>query len=163
MKRILLLIVLLASATHCTHVEETCTQNEESGYISVVELLRNQHREELSRWQLLQLAIIMTESKGNPDAVGASNDLGVYQMLDCYVREANRVSGSNYSHEDAVDIDNAIDIFNRLQSHYNPQRDTDEAIYRHNKSESYRTAVLRNLEIVERMEVCRQKLIEYGR
>lgn len=158
MKRLLpLLILILAGCAQPKPTEFDGIKH------SAVQLLREQHPQELTDWQKLQMAIIITESKGNPNAVGSSNDLGVYQMLDCYVREANRVSGSNYSHEDAVDIDNAIDIFNRLQSHYNAEKDIEEAIFRHNKSASYRAAVLRNLEIVERMEIVRQKLIEYDR
>ena len=151
---ILFVIVLLAAA---------CKKKPEPQFIpkwSVVQMLRQQ-RDELSEWQKLQLAIIFTESKGNPDAVGKAGDSGVYQMLECFVQEANRVSGSNYTHEDAKDIDKAIDIFNRVQDYYNESHDIDEAIKHHNRSAAYKATVMRNLEIVERMEVCRRKLKEY--
>ena len=151
---ILFVLVLLAAA---------CKKKPEPQFIpkwSVVQMLRQQ-RDELSEWQKLQLAIIFTESKGNPDAVGKNGDSGVYQMLECFVQEANRVSGSNYTHEDAKDIDKAIDIFNRVQDYYNESHDIDEAIKHHNRSAAYKATVMKNLEIVERMEVCRRKLKEY--
>ena len=134
---------------------------EEEYHWSAVELLRNQHKEELTEWQLLQMAIIFTESKGDPTAVGSAGDSGIYQMLDCYVEEVNRVSGSGYRHEDAFDIDNAIDMFNLLQGHYNPERNRDKAIRYHNRSDAYKATVLRNMEMIRRMEVCRKKLIEH--
>ena len=118
-------------------------------------------KDTLSDWQLLQLAIIMTESKGDPDAVGKNGDYGVYQMTEPYIREVNRVSGTNYAHEDAFDIDSSIEMFALLQGHYNAGKDTELAIRYHNKSSAYRATVLRNLEIVERMEICRRKLIEH--
>ena len=159
MQKILILISLLALVGCVEQVKGPSRDQVEP--VSAVELLRKQHKDELTEWQKLQLAIIFTESKGNPNAIGSAGDSGVYQMLPCYVAEANRVSGSNYSHEDAFDIDYAIDIFNRLQSHYNSEKDIEKAIAHHNKSSVYKATVLRNLELVERMEVVRQKLIEY--
>ena len=35
---------------------------------SAVELLRQQHKDELTEWDMLQMAIIFTESRFNPDA-----------------------------------------------------------------------------------------------
>ncbi len=119
-------------------------------------------RDTLSEWQLLQLAIIMTESKGDPNAVGKSGDFGIYQMTEPYVREVNRISGANFAHEDAFDINSSIEMFALLQGHYNADKDIELALRYHNKSSAYRATVLRNLEIVERMELCRRKLIEYG-
>lgn len=118
-------------------------------------------RDTLSEWNLLQLAIIMTESKGDPNAVGTSGDFGVYQITEPYVREVNRISGQNYSHEDAFDIDSSIEMFALLQGHYNAEKDIEEAIRRHNRSSAYRATVLRNLEMMKRMELCRQKLVAY--
>lgn len=138
---------------------------EAENHWSAVELLKEYHgqKDGLTEWEKLQLAIILTESKGNPDAVGKDGDYGLYQMRECFVEEVNRISGSNYSHEDAFDMDNAIDMFNRLQSHYNSEKDIEKAIAYHNHGSAYRATVLRNLELVERMEVVRQKLIEYER
>ena len=130
---------------------------------SAVELLRNQHKEELSEWAKLQLAIIMVESKGNPNAVGSQGDAGLYQMLDCYVAEVNRVCHTDYKHEDAFDPDKAIEIFNLMQDFYNPSKDFDTALRYHNRSSAYRGRILQSLELVERYETIRSKLICSGK
>lgn len=44
---------------------------------SAVKLLRQQHHE-LSPWEELEMAIIWTESRGNPKAIGAAGDLGLF-------------------------------------------------------------------------------------
>lgn len=130
---------------------------------SAVQLLRQQHRNELSEWEMLQMAIILTESRFNPDATGAAKDAGIMQIRPIYVSEVNRVSGSSYQPEDAYDITSSIDMFNRLQAYYNPSRDIDDAIRHHNKNKSYAYAVKQNIEFVRRYELCRQKLLEYGK
>lgn len=127
---------------------------------SAVELLRQQHKGELSEYDKLILAIAFTESRWNPDAVGKNGDLGFLQITPVYVREANRVSGANFKHEDAFSIDSSLAMFAAIQGHYNPSRDIEEAIYRHNKSPEYRRRVLESLEMVERYELIRAKLIE---
>lgn len=116
----------------------------------------------LTDWQMLQLAIIMTESKGNPDARGAAQDMGLYQMRPIYISEVNRVSRSHFSNEDAFDPAKAVEMFNLLQMVYNPQKDTDRALYYHNKSKDYKNRVLRTLEIVQRYEAARKAVIENG-
>ena len=122
---------------------------------SAIELLRRQ-RGELSPWEKLQLAIIWTESKGNPDAVGSNGDYGLYQMTEQYVREVNRVAGTDYAHEDAFDPEKAVEMFALLQGYYNPEKDTDKAVYFHNKSAAYKRKVTENLMLIERMEAARR-------
>lgn len=101
-------------------------------------------------------AIIWTESKGNPDAVGSNGDYGLYQMTEPYVREVNRVAGTDYAHEDAFDPEKAVEMFALLQGYYNPEKDTDKAIYFHNKSDAYKRKVTENLMLIERMEAARR-------
>ena len=48
---------------------------EQVGTKSAIELLRAQ-RGELSDWQMLTLAIALTESRCNPEAVGQDGDVG---------------------------------------------------------------------------------------
>lgn len=127
---------------------------------SAVELLRNQRREELTEWNRLIMAIAWTESKFNPDAVGSSQDYGCLQITPTYCAEVNRISGANFKHEDAFDIDSSLAMFDAMQSHYNPDHDIDTAIHFHNKSASYKRVVLENLELIKRYETFRAKLIE---
>lgn len=123
---------------------------------SAVQLLRAQHPEDLTPWQELQMAIIMTESRCNPDALGAHQDAGLFQITPVYVAEVNRVAGTGYSHADAFDPDKAVEIFAAMQDYYNPGHDPDKAIYHHNKGEAYRRAVLDNLAFVRRYEAARK-------
>ena len=122
---------------------------------SAMELLRMQHHE-LSPWGKLQLAIIWTESKGNPDAVGKAGDSGIMQLRDVYVAEVNRLYGTDYTIEDAFDIVKTLEMFALLQGYYNPEKDIDKAIYYHNKSEAYKRTVMANYALVERMEAARR-------
>ena len=155
-----LLGAMLVSASFGYLVTDKPQEPQPATEWSAVELLHKQNGT-LTEWQMLQLAIIFTESKGNTKAVGKAGDFGAYQMLRIYVEETNRVSGSNYSHADAFDIDKAIDMFNRLQDHYNPEHDIDKAIKLHNRSAAYRAAVYQNMELIKRMEYCRKRLTEY--
>lgn len=115
---------------------------------------------ELSEWDKLILAISFTESRWNPDAVGKAGDSGHLQLLPIYVREVNRLYGTNYTIEDAFDIDLSLQMFLLMQMYYNPKQNLDEAIRLHNKSAAYRETVLKNLAMIDRYEVLRAKLIE---
>ena len=123
---------------------------------SAVELLRNQHKDDLTEWQMLQLAIIWTESKANPSALGANQDAGLYQLTPVYVREVNRVAGTDYAYEDAFDPDKAVEIFNTMQQFKNPGHDFELAVYYHNKQPQYLNKVRQNLELVRRYEAARK-------
>lgn len=125
--------------------------------------VREYVNESLDEWEKLQLAIILTESKGDPNAVGKDGDFGLYQMIERYILEVNRVCHTDYSHEDAFDPDKAIKIFNDMQGYYNPGKDFDTALKYHNRSAAYRKAILQSLELVERYETVRQKLVDYGK
>jgi len=129
-------------------------------YQSAMELLRQIRKDELTDWDRLILAIAFTESKYRDDAVGAAGDYGQLQITPVYVREANRISGGNFRHEDAFSIDSSLAMFGIIQGYYNPSRDIEQAIYRHNSSPYYRRLVLDNLAMVERYEALRGKLIE---
>lgn len=154
MKKILILISLLVVG--CSKpVEE-----EEIPQWSAVELLRKQHKEELSEWDKLIMAISFTESRWNPDAVGSAHDSGHLQLVPIYVAEVNRLYDTEYTIEDAFDISKSLEMYELMQQAYNPSRDINRAIYYHNKSESYKQTVLRNLELVRNYEAIRAKLIE---
>lgn len=123
---------------------------------SAMALLRAQHQDNLTDWQMLQLAIIYTESRFDPDALGSSQDAGLYQMTPVYVAEVNRVAGTDYAHEDAFDPDKAVAMFAAMQQHYNPERDIETAIRYHNRGAAYRRAVLDNYELLRRYEAARK-------
>lgn len=138
-----------------------CKKKPEPTFIpkwSAVELLRNQHKDELTEWQMLQMAIIYTESRFEPSALGANQDAGLYQLTPIYIREVNRVAGTDYAHEDAFDPEKAVEIFNTMQEIKNPGHDFELAVYYHNKSSAYLNKVRQNYELVRRYEAARKAI-----
>lgn len=130
---------------------------------SAVQILRKLHSQELSDWDRLTLAIALTESRCNPAAVGTAEDVGILQITPIYAREASRISGTDYSHADARDIDKALAMFEIVQGHYNPGHDQAEAIRRHNPGAGpgYAAEVRRNLQLVERYEAVRAAILSH--
>lgn len=153
MKRILLILsVLLAGCNNSAPAPEVRT--------SAMELLRKQHRDDLTEWDKLILAISFTESRFNPDAVGKAGDTGHLQITPVYVKEINRLYGTDYTIEDAFDIDKSLEMFYLMQQFKNPTGNLEQAIYYHNKSAQYLNTVKENLAMIERYEALRKKLIE---
>lgn len=128
---------------------------------SAVQILRKLHSQELSDWDRLTLAIALTESHCNPAAEGSAHDVGILQITPIYAREASRISGTEYCHADARDIDKALVMFEIVQGHYNPNHDQAEAIRRHNPGAGpgYAAEVRRNLQLVERYEAVRAAIL----
>lgn len=128
---------------------------------SAVQILRKLHSQELSDWDRLTLAIALTESHCNPAAEGSAQDVGILQITPIYAREASRISGTEYCHADARDIDKALAMYEIVQGHYNPDHDHAEAIRRHNPGAGpgYAAEVRRNLQLVERYEAVRAAIL----
>ena len=112
----------------------------------------------LSEWQVLQMAIIFTESRFNPAAVGKAKDSGIMQITPIYVKEVNRLAGTSYTMEDCFDIDKSLEMFGIMQALKNPAQDIDSAIYYHNKSPYYKKTVKKNMELIRRMETVRKQI-----
>ena len=75
-------------------------------------------------WNRWIMAIIQVESGGDDFAVGLTNDNGCLQITPILVAEVNRlVGGELYLVSDAFSRRKSIEMFNIIQSHYNPQRD----------------------------------------
>lgn len=119
---------------------------------------------QLTVWQLLQMAIIMTESNFNYQAVGKSGDYGIMQITKVYVDEVNRILDTAYfTHEDAFNIKSSLDMFSVYQEYYNPEHDVTKAISLHNPKGSvlsYEERVMRNFLLLSRMEEVRNVLIK---
>lgn len=119
---------------------------------------------ELNGWQLLQMAIIMTESNFDDHAIGRAGDYGVMQITKVYVDEVNRILDTAYfKHTDAFCIQSSLDMFGVYQEHYNAEHDVAKAIRLHNpKGDSigYEEKVMRNFLWLSRMEEVRNKLVK---
>lgn len=116
------------------------------------------HSKTLTEWQQLQLAIAITESRCNPSATGKTQDFGILQLTPIYVKEANRVGGTEYAHEDAYDPLKSLSMFQAVQDYHNPEHDQNRAIKLHNKAPWYAQRVKDNLEFVQRYEAVRSLL-----
>ncbi len=86
----------------------------------------------VSMWDVFTRALIMTESAGNPSAVGKTNDVGILQITPIYVKDANRIANSCYTLDDRYDPVKSLEMFAIINSHYNPELDIDKAIKLHN-------------------------------
>lgn len=116
----------------------------------------------LSDWQVLEMAIAFTESRFKKDAIGKAEDTGVLQIRPIYVDEVNRLSGRDYTIEDALDPCMSLEMFNLMQEHKNPGHSIDTGIYFHNKSPYYKKTVLENVELIRRAEEMRRIIINFG-
>lgn len=123
----------------------------------------------LDEWTTFQMAMVMTESEFNPRAVGKDGDWGIFQQIPIYVAECNRIldlrksDQKRYVHEDSFDIGKSIEMFNLVQSHYNPEQDIDVAIRYQNKAGWYAKKVKKNIVFIKQMEEVRKQLQERAR
>lgn len=87
---------------------------------------------EHSDWELLKVALIWQESKGNPEARNG-DAVGILQITPIYVAEANRIIKSNaYTLSDRESASESLKMFNVVQSFHNPEKDIKKAIKLHN-------------------------------
>ena len=77
-----------------------------------------------SDWDTFTTALVWVESKGKWDAMGSKNDVGVLQITPILVEDCNRIVGyDKYFLADRLDSLKSVEMFNVIQTHYNPQRD----------------------------------------
>lgn len=103
--------------------------------IAVAHIVDEDCIHELDEWELMQLAIQKVESEFDPNAYNASsNAAGIYQQRPVYVKDANRIVGENhFTLADRFDPDKAQQMFDTIQSYYNPNKDIMYAINIHIK------------------------------
>ena len=95
-----------------------------------------------SDWELLKVAIIWQESKGNSNAIGG-NGYGIYQITPIYVKECNRIlDTTKYRHSDVFIDSLANDMFEVVQSYHNTEKCPKKAIRLHNKGDKYYQEVM---------------------
>lgn len=75
-------------------------------------------------WELFTQALIWVESRGDSDAIGSKNDVGVLQITPILVEDCNRIlKNEGFTLEDRLDSLKSVEMFNIIQDHYNPQHD----------------------------------------
>lgn len=79
------------------------------------------------QWQLLIRAISAVESGNNPKAVNGQH-AGLLQISPVCVRECNNIAGyKKYTYNDRFSAEKSIEMFELIQSKYNPGRDIERA------------------------------------
>lgn len=58
--------------------------------------------------------------------------MGILQITPIYVKEANRLSGKNFTLDDRYSVEKSLEMFSIIQNHYNPDKDIYMAIKLHN-------------------------------
>lgn len=106
---------------------------EMEGMIRKFTLEQCQKQPELTEWDIFLQALIKVESEGDQYAVGKTNDVGILQITPIYVKEANRLSkDKTFTLEDRTSIEKSLEMFDIVQSHWNPEKAIDKAIKLHN-------------------------------
>jgi len=116
-------------------------------------------RDTLTEWQVMEMALALTESNYDTTAVSERNAYGILQLTPIYVAEANRLGG-DYSHTDAFCIDKSFEMFDLVQGKHNPTSDIEMAIKSHNPTagEWYLRRVQANMEKIRTAEKVRQTI-----
>lgn len=108
--------------------------------------------EKVSDWDIFVQALIQVESEGKADAVGKTNDVGILQITPIYVEDVNRILGEErYNLSCRTDTEKSLEMFEILQSHYNPKKNIDKAIKLHNPKapQSYRIKIMKQIELIK--------------
>ena len=148
------IVLVVSSLLIASHYESKCRELER----------RLKEVEEVDDWMMLQEAIALTESNFEEGAIGGGNALGIFQITPIYVDECNRlIKKMEYKHEDALNIEKSIEMFNIIQDYYNKDRDIDQALIHHNNAGWYKRKVKNNLEFIRRMEEVRRSIVDANR
>lgn len=87
----------------------------------------------LTDWQMLEMAIIETESKYNPRAEGECGARGIFQITPIFVAEANRILGNEeFTISDCYDASRSLQMFRIVQDKHNPSGSVPDALRIHN-------------------------------
>lgn len=128
LKTIFIIIIINAFLCFCALAYKCNYENNYSERISYV----CKDPIELSEWQIFIIALMEVECDRNPLAISSKNAVGPLQLTEIYIKEVNRLYNSNYTIEDAYDIDSSLTIVEMMNDYYNPNKDIDKAIKLHN-------------------------------
>ena len=93
----------------------------------------------LTDFELIELAIIWQESKGNPNPKHSDGKSeGILQITPIYVDEVNRILGkSKYTLHERRNPLKSHEMFLVVQNYHNPEKDVKKAVKLHNKGKRY--------------------------
>lgn len=88
---------------------------------------------ESRKWEAFIKALTWVESRHEPKAKNSNTSAkGIFQQLDTYVVEANRIVGyKKFKSKDRFEPQKAREMFDVVQSFYNPKKDIKKALKIH--------------------------------
>lgn len=120
---ICILCLIIVQLNQCTRLEPEFTIQE----------IYEQSIDTLSEWDIFYLALVQVESRGNSNAIGKTNDVGIIQLTPIYVKEANRILGEDkFTLECRFSPELSREMFEIVNSHRNPNKCIKKAIKLHN-------------------------------
>ena len=139
------LISFIASIFMCATVLGNVRNKE--GYEKLrAELVKINGTDKLTEWDFLILAICGVESRYT--VTTNENYHGFMQIGRVYVKEVNRLAGTEYTYADARDFRKSVEMHNLMNEHKNPSRSIKKALKIHNGSNVYRSKVLKELSCI---------------
>lgn len=114
---------------------------------------------EMDDWEIFTMALIKVESSYDSLAVSSKGAKGYFQITPIYIKEVNRIHGTNYTMDDVTNFESAYQIFDLMQQAHNQDYDIDKAIILHNgEHEWYRRRVMNVFNEIKKYEEIRSKL-----
>lgn len=127
--------------------------------VSRIDTVYVDNYDNLTKWELLVLAMLDVESAYNENPTFNGKCFGCMQITPVYIKEINNKMGENYTIEDTKTMEGSLDIFHAMNDIYNPEKDIDTAIRLHNKSSAYMAKVKKKMKEIEKYEAFRQRVI----
>ena len=122
--------------------------------------MNTQHSDSLSEWDMFTLALMKVESNYVQSTVSSAGARGYFQFMPVYVKEVNRIHGTNYKFEDVINsFQQSYEVFTLMQKAHNKDFSMDKALTLHNGNHKwYHRRVYQELETIKKYEEMRQKV-----
>lgn len=154
-------VITIIGICSCFFVAKMMSDTKQPAIVERVDTIYIDYQ--LTDWQLFQLALIEVESDYNSEAVSSENARGIFQEMPIYIKEVNRIIGTEWTHMDAHNDTIALDCFTVIQNRYNPTKDIVTAIRLHNPTAGmwYERRVLDKMADIKRREQIRTLIVNY--
>lgn len=161
-KKIIFFISLCINSFLCSYLyyfgftTDTIIRNERHVEVEVINIPK-----EMDDWEMFTMALIKVESEYDSLAVSNKGAKGYFQITPIYIKEVNRVHGTNYTMNDVTNLELAYEIFDLMQKAHNREYDKEKAIILHNGDHSwYRNRIMKAYEDIKKYEDIRNRLIQ---
>ena len=126
MKRDIIIIITILSLGFAAGWVVGYTSSPEENIQDVI--LIDEPECKIDDWDLFIEALSIVESNGDSMAVGTRDDCGILQITPILVQDANRISGEGFTLDDRFNVAKSVEMFNVIQSYYNPGHDKQLAL-----------------------------------